>query len=182
MNHLAISFAEQMKFKVALRRHDIAPFIWDSDLALIPLLPLPPTKVSFSLIPRYEFMWAKTSSYDHGEHVVWNKNPYLKEAFVHFPNVKLLYWLDIDIIIMILSIILHDHILTKADRNKNGAFGKELGRVGGGSLGYTTPVTVDENQINLIISSDRWGMNAGTSLMRGSNWTDWLLDMWDDPP
>lgn len=82
---------------------------------------------------------------------------------------------------MILSINLHDHIPTKADRNKSGAFGKELGRVGDGSPGYTTPVTVDENQINLIISSDRWGMNTGTSLMRRSNWTDWLLDMWDDP-
>ncbi|MCJ1347682.1 hypothetical protein MMC31_005911 [Peltigera leucophlebia] len=129
----------------------------------------------------YEFMWANISSYDHGEHVVWNKIPILKEAFARFPQAKWLYWLDIDIIIMTPSINLHDHVLTQAGLNKNGAFGKELGRVGGGSSGYTTPTTVDESKVNFIISSDHWGMNAGTFLMRRSDWTDWLLDMWDDP-
>lgn len=72
-----------------------------------------------------------------------NKIPILKEAFVQFPKAKWLYWLKIDIIIMTPSINLHDHVLTQAGMNKNGAFGKELGCVGGGSSGYTTPATVD---------------------------------------
>lgn len=79
------------------------------------------------------------------------------------------------------SINLHDHVLTQAGLNKNGAFGKELGRVVGGSSGYTTLTTVDESKVNFDISSDQWAMNAGTFLLRRSDWTDWLLDMWDDP-
>lgn len=80
-----------------------------------------------------------------GSTLCGNKIPILKEAFVQFPKAKWLYWLNINIIITTPSINLHDHVLTQAGMNKNGAFGKELGRVGGGSSGYTTPATVDEN-------------------------------------
>lgn len=126
-------------------------------------------------------MWATISSYDHGELIVWNKIPILKEAFARFHKAKRLYWLNIDIIIMTPSINLHGHVLTQAGLNKNGAFGKELGRVVGGSSGYTTPTTVDESKVNFDISSDQRAMNAGTFLLRRSDWTDWLLNMWDDP-
>lgn len=95
-----------------------------------------------------------------------NKIPIIKEAFIQFPKAKWLYRLNINIIITTPSINLHDHVLTQAGMNKNGAFGKELGHVGGGSSGYTTPATVDENQVNFIISSDHWDTNAGTFRMR----------------
>lgn len=122
------------ELKVALRRHDIVPLVWDSDLAgnpnpfktpngsvpqrgevvlvtaslgtskflgipnlknmvyavgesmgsvlqclvlyfssfpLFPSFPLPPTcQISFPH-QEYEFIWANISSYNHGEHVVW---------------------------------------------------------------------------------------------------------------
>lgn len=71
-------------------------------------------------------MWANISRYDeHGELIKWNKIPILKEeAFARFPKDKWLYWLSIDIIIMTPSMNLHDHILTQAGLNKNGALWK----------------------------------------------------------
>ncbi|KAJ5225027.1 hypothetical protein N7468_006252 [Penicillium chermesinum] len=110
-----------------------------------------------------EFMWANMTSYNlpNGEGLVWNKMPVLKEAFDRFPDAEWVWWIDIDIIIMNMSL------------NLTGA--------GGGETGYRTPAIYNYDDINFVIPEDHWGMNAGNFLMRRSEWSDWLLDMWLEP-
>lgn len=126
-------------------------------------------------------MWANITSYNFGPKVVWNKIPILREAFERFPKAKWIWWLDIDIIIMTPSLDLHTHILSDEGMLRNIELDKELGRVGGGKLGIKTIASAEPDDMNFLVSTDNWGMNAGSFLMRRSYWSDWLLDVWADP-
>ncbi|KAJ6151756.1 hypothetical protein N7470_006884 [Penicillium chermesinum] len=81
-----------------------------------------------------EFMWANMTSYNlpNGEGLVWNKMPVLKEAFDRFPDAEWVWWIDIDIIIMNMSLNVYDHILTREGLDRNILLDKKLTGAGGG--------------------------------------------------
>jgi hypothetical protein len=46
---------------------------------------------------------------------------------------------------------------------------------------FDLPEDPDTEQINLLISGDHNGINAGSFFLRRSAWTDMFLDLWLDP-
>lgn len=131
----------------------------------------------------YEHMWANITSYSlsNGEPVYWNKIPVLQEAFARYPEVEWVWWLDLDIIIMNMSLSLGDHVLSTEGMARNAAVDEIIRAPGGGPSGWKTPKTYDYNEVNFMIASGGWGMNVGNFLMRRSDWSDWLLDLWIEP-
>lgn len=131
----------------------------------------------------YNLMWANFTSYSlpNGEPIYWNKIPVLQEAFVRYPEAEWIWWLDIDIIIMNVSLSLYDHVLSREGMARNAVLDQDINKPGGGPSGWKTPATYDYDQVKFIINSGGWGMNVGNFIMRRSEWSDWLLDFWIDP-
>ncbi|KAI4087035.1 MAG: hypothetical protein LQ344_007092 [Seirophora lacunosa] len=131
----------------------------------------------------YEFMWANISSYNlsHGEPIYWNKIPVLQEAFIRYPEVEWLWWMDIDIIIMNQSLSMWDHVLSPEGMARHAALDKVINKPGGGPSGWKTLPSYNYSEVNFMIASGGWGMNVGNFLMRRSYWSEWLLDLWIEP-
>ena len=140
-------------------------------------------RVSYAHRHGYEHMWANMTSYNlsHGESIYWNKIPVLQEAFVRYPKAEWVWWLDIDIIIMEHSLSLWDHVLSSEGMARNAALDVPIHGPGGGLTGANTPAAYNHSDVNFLISFDDWGLNTGNFLMRRSEWSDWLFDMWTDP-
>ena len=140
-------------------------------------------RVSYAHRHGYEHMWANMSSYNlsHGEPIYWNKIPILQEAFARYPQAEWVWYLDIDIIIMEHSLSLWDHVLSSEGMARNAALDVPIHGPGGGLTGSNTPATYNYSDVNFIISFDHWGMNTGNFLMRRSEWSDWLFDVWIEP-
>ncbi|KAI4284375.1 MAG: hypothetical protein L6R35_004928, partial [Caloplaca aegaea] len=131
----------------------------------------------------YEFMWANISSYNlsHGEPIYWNKIPILQEAFIRYPGVEWVWWMDMDIIIMNQSLSMWDHVLSPEGMARNALLDTVINKPGGGPSGWKTLPTYNCSEVNFMIASGGWGMNIGNFLMRRSYWSEWLLDLWIDP-
>jgi len=129
----------------------------------------------------HEFLWANTTSYNFGVKVYWNKIPILQDALSRFPNAKWVWWLDLDILLMTLSIDIVSHLLSDDAMQRQIEIDQPIKVPGGGLLGLNTPKTTEPKSQNFIISQDKWGLNVGSFLMRAGNWTDFALDMWKDP-
>ncbi|KAJ5927808.1 hypothetical protein N7466_006764 [Penicillium verhagenii] len=130
-----------------------------------------------------EFMWANMTSYNFpdGTPIYWNKIPILKEAFVRYPDAEWVWWMDMDIIIMNMSLSIYDHVLSPEGMARNILLNETMHGPGGGEIGHRTPLTYKHDDVNFVISQDNWGMVVGNFLMRRSIWSDWLLDLWTDP-
>lgn len=128
-------------------------------------------------------MWANITSYNlpDGAPIYWNKIPILKDAFARFPDAEWVWWMDIDIIIMNMSLSIHDHVLSAEGMARNILLDHPMTGAGGGETGYRSPATYHLDDINFVISMDHWGMNVGNFLMRRSELSDWLLDLWIEP-
>jgi hypothetical protein len=140
-------------------------------------------RMTYAYMHGYEFMWANITSYNLPDDapVFWNKIPVLQEAFIRYPEADWVWWLDIDIIIMNMSLSLHDHVLSPEGMARNIVLDKMVKSPGGGDSGFKTPETYKYEDINFLIASGGWGMNVGNFIMRRSQWSDWLLDLWIDP-
>lgn len=130
-----------------------------------------------------EFMWANMTSYNlpNGAPIYWNKIPILKDAFARFPDAEWVWWMDLDVIIMNMSLSIHDHVLSPEGMARNILLDHPMTGAGGGETGYRSPAAYHPDNINFVISLDNWGMNVGNFLMRRSEWSDWLLDLWIEP-
>jgi hypothetical protein len=128
-------------------------------------------------------MWANISEYRVGNsHPVWSKVPVLVDAFKKHPQAKWLWWLDIDAIIMTPTIDLASHVLSNQALLSKLRKGEAYHLRGEGKDGvFHTPENPDPNQINLVITGDHNGINAGSFFLRRSDWTDVFLDLWVDP-
>ncbi|ODQ53655.1 galactosyl transferase, partial [Saitoella complicata NRRL Y-17804] len=134
----------------------------------------------------YDFMFTNTTKYDLSRfgdkiHPVWAKIPAIKDAFDTYPDAEWVWWLDQDAIIMTPQINLWDHILSpKAMKQK--LLKNEMFRVSGGrEIGIRTPAEINPDEINFIVANDQNGFNAGSFLIRRSEWTEWLLENWLNP-
>jgi hypothetical protein len=135
------------------------------------------------LMVGYDFKWANFSEYRVGiAHPVWSKVPALKDAFNKHPQAKWIWWLDLDAIIMTPEVSLTTHLLSPAALYSKLRKGEAYHLHGPENPGiYHTAETPDPNQINMLISGDHNGINAGSFFLRRSAWTDMFLDLWLDP-
>ncbi|KAJ5718632.1 hypothetical protein N7488_004278 [Penicillium malachiteum] len=130
-----------------------------------------------------EFMWANMTSYNlpDGAPIYWNKIPILKDAFERYPDAEWVWWMDVDIIIMNMTLDIYKHVLSPKGMAQHVLLDEPITGAGGADTGYRTPATYKPDDINFVISKDAWGMNVGNFLMRRSEWSKWLLDLWIEP-
>jgi len=147
----------------------------------------PPNLSILTMYLGYDVFWADLNAYEipPGVSGVWKKVAVLHDAFAKFPQAQWLWWLDFDAVIMTPSIELGPHILNPSSLSskmrKNQTF--ELRHLGdrGGPVGEMDIGDPDPNEINLILSTDLNGVNAGSFFLRAGHWTDVFLDMWVEP-
>lgn len=130
-------------------------------------------------------MWADISEYRVGDAAqVWSKGPIIADAFKKYPEAKWAWWLDVDALIMNPEIDLASHLLAPNamfSRLKKGEDFFLRGNPQDTSAIFKTPRTPDTSKINLIITGDANGINAGSIFFRRCEWTDMFLDLWLDP-
>jgi hypothetical protein len=141
--------------------------------------------IEFSIVSNvgYELFWANFSEYRIGDvHPVWSKVPVLADTFVKYPNAKWVWWLDIDAIIMSPEFSLQ-RILDPVNMYEILRKGEDYHLKGQGNNGgiFELPETPVPEEINLLISGDHNGINAGSFFLRRSAWTEIFLDLWLDP-
>jgi hypothetical protein len=131
----------------------------------------------------YDLMMANFSEYRIGNaHPVWSKIPVLVDAFRKYPQAKWVWWLDFDAIIMSPMTDLASYLLNSDalySKIKKGEVYHLRGAERPGEL-FTAP-DPDPNDIDLLITGDHNGLNAGSFFLRRGRWTDNLLDLWLDP-
>lgn len=118
-----------------------------------------------------------------GVHPVWSKVCALREAFEQNPAAEWVWWLDTDAIITNPQYAVAEHVLHAKAMEQRVTYGRPLrNRFGNWTNGiYMEPGEIDFSNIDMVISQDFYGLNAGSFFIRRSNFTDTLLDIWDDP-
>lgn len=155
----------------------------------------------------YVYKFINMSRFDLRQtHPVWGKLNAIKTAFDEHPNVEWIWWVDVDIIIMDPEIDLARHVLNPETLKRRLSYGRPLkhpsyGEYSNIRTGYNPDEKLPVNaakpvfdgiesedyeyanvsEIDLIISQDYWGLNAGSFFIRRSNFIDMLLDYWADP-
>jgi galactosyl transferase GMA12/MNN10 family len=134
----------------------------------------------------YGFVWANFSEYAiEGQELVWAKMTIMSQAFQKFPDAQWLWWLDFDALIMTPSIELGTHLLnhdvmnTKISRGV--PFYLRFLKSGRRPKIYNIPEDFDAEDVNMIVSTDRNGINAGSLFLQRGLWSEMLLDLWYDP-
>lgn len=118
-----------------------------------------------------------------GVHPVWAKMGAIRESFEKFPSVEWVWWLDTDALIMNAEIDLAKHILNKRAMKERLTYGRPLRNVRGNWTNgiYMERGEVDFDRVDLIFTQDFYGFNAGSFFIRRSDFTNFLMDFWEDP-
>lgn len=112
---------------------------------------------------------------------MWAKLPAIVEAFNVYPQAKWVWWLDLDAIIMTPSVDLTAHLLAHDVLYEKMRKGFEMSKSGGGMSGVVTRKNPDMQNIDLIVTQDQNGLNAGSFWIRRSEFSRMFMDMWADP-
>ncbi|KAK9313701.1 galactosyl transferase GMA12/MNN10 family-domain-containing protein, partial [Lipomyces starkeyi] len=112
---------------------------------------------------------------------VWSKIPAIQEAFELHPDAEWVWWLDTDAIIMTPSLDLAQQVLNPEAMKKRIAYGAPFMLPNGKESGFTVSRDLDLSNVDVVVSQDHNGVNAGSILFRRSDWTFAFLDMWIDP-
>lgn len=128
-------------------------------------------------------MWANITEFMiKGSHPCWAKIPIIHEAFARYPAAKWVWWLDFDALIMSPTIDLGTHLLNPTPMFNKLLKGQPYALRGEHNTAqFIAPAEPDPNSINLVVSGDHHGLNAGSFFLRRGEWTDMLLDLWRDP-
>ncbi|KAF1983115.1 glycosyltransferase family 34 protein, partial [Aulographum hederae CBS 113979] len=139
--------------------------------------------------------WVNISRFDWPEAPpVWKKLPAIVETFQTYPDVQWVWMLDLDAIIMspevdvtkeLLShgamekILLRDEEVNLLELNEDNVY-KEFIHSAEPLQQKATPSAFDPRSIDLIVAQASNGINAGSFLIRRSEWSRLLLDLWRD--
>ena len=120
---------------------------------------------------------ALSKRYSHEYREGWQKVDIMKQTMREFPNAEWFWWLDVETLIMEPQLSLEEHIFDRLDEIAN----KTLEAFN--PLHIATDVAyVDYSQpSDMLITQDCGGFNLGSFLMRNTEWTELLLDIWWDP-
>ncbi|KAK6543919.1 hypothetical protein TWF694_000637 [Orbilia ellipsospora] len=130
----------------------------------------------------YKFHFINISRYDlHGAHPVWAKIPALLDTFIQFPDAHWVWWLDTDAMIMNPEIDLNTHLLSHTAMRSKLLAGEEFLKGGTKHTGHYMSKNADPKNIDILISQDHNGLNAGSFFLRRSKFTQMLMDFWEEP-
>lgn len=115
--------------------------------------------------------------YSHEWRESWEKVDIMKQAMRQFPRTEWFWWLDLHTYIMDPHMLLEDHFLNHLDN----ATYRTLEEFNPLNIPTELPFVDYTSPIDMIITQDCGGFNLGSFLMRRSQWTDMLLDIWWDP-
>lgn len=115
--------------------------------------------------------------YSHEFREGWQKVEILRQTMREFPDAEWFWWLDLDTLIMEPSIPLEDHIF------------KRLDTIATRNLSVFNPLQMETDlaytdftqPMELLITQDCGGFNLGSFLIKNSEWSQLLLDVWWDP-
>lgn len=79
------------------------------------------------------------------------------------------------------EIDLNSHLFSYSAMYDNIEKGMELKTGGDNGTGLYTSLNVDVEKIDIIISQDHNGLNAGSFFIRRSTTAKWIMDLWADP-
>lgn len=115
--------------------------------------------------------------YSHEWRESWEKADMLKQTMRQFPNTEWFWWLDLHTYIMEPQISLERHFLNNLDNETY----RSLETFNPLGLPTDLPYIDYKMPIDMIITQDCGGFNLGSFLIRRSEWSELLLDIWWDP-
>ncbi|ORY66276.1 galactosyl transferase GMA12/MNN10 family-domain-containing protein [Pseudomassariella vexata] len=135
--------------------------------------------VDMSTKKRYAHEWRES----------WEKVDSIRSSFRKYPKAEWIWWLDLNTFIMEPSYSLQSHIFNNLGNN----IYRDINEFN--PLNISHPIKAnyldpdsqnpegdgDINSVNLVLPQDCSGFNLGSFLIKRSDWTDRLLDIWWDP-
>lgn len=116
--------------------------------------------------------------YAHEWRESWEKADLIRQTMRQFPKAEWFWWLDLHTYIMEPQISLDQQVFRHLSDNSTA---RDLSYFNPLNLDITIPY-VDYNQpVDLILGQDCGGFNLGSFLIRRSEWSEKLLDIWWDP-
>ncbi|KAK5778606.1 alpha-1,6-mannosyltransferase PWA37_000126 [Arxiozyma heterogenica] len=115
--------------------------------------------------------------YSHEYRQGWQKVDILKQTLREFPDAEWFWWLDLDTLIMEPDRSLESHIFSRVDKVVDRTL-KSFNPLG---LEIDIPYVDYTQDLDLLITQDCGGFNLGSFLIRNSEWSKLLLDIWWDP-
>ncbi|CAI4216183.1 unnamed protein product [Parascedosporium putredinis] len=132
---------------------------------------------------------AQAKRYAHEWREGWQKVDYMRQAMRKYPDAEWFWWLDLNTFIMEPSYSLQDHIFNNLEKHvyrdineynplniSHPLTERHLSDVDRSPVGDGNP-----DSINLVLAQDCSGFNLGSFMMRRSDWSMQLLDVWWDP-
>ncbi|KAK9467509.1 galactosyl transferase GMA12/MNN10 family-domain-containing protein [Lipomyces arxii] len=130
----------------------------------------------------YTYQFLNISKYHvPGRPAVWSKVNAIQDALNMHPEAEWMWWLDTDAIIMSPQVDLGSYLLSATALKTRLAYDQQIKLPNGKNSGLQVSRALDTNQIDIIISQDYHGLNAGSMFFRRTDFTMSLLDMWLDP-
>ncbi|ANB11906.1 Mnn10p [Sugiyamaella lignohabitans] len=113
----------------------------------------------------------------------WWKIPAIKEAFKKHPEAEWIWYADYDIMITNEMVDLAQHLLNPYILAERITYGSPVNSLGDQLDGLRVPPRdhFDVNKVDIIFSQDFFGINTASFFIRRSVFTEFLLDIWDDP-
>lgn len=115
--------------------------------------------------------------YSHEYRESWQKIDILKQTMKNYPNVEWFWWLDASTLIMEPEKSLESHIF----QNLDDLVDRTLKNFNSLNLPEDIPYVDFNESMDLLITQDCGGFNLGSFLIKNSEWSHILLDMWWDP-
>ncbi|KAK7202645.1 galactosyl transferase, partial [Myxozyma melibiosi] len=130
----------------------------------------------------YTYQFSNITKYQKdGRPAVWGKIPAIIEAFQINPDAEWVWWLDTDAIIMTPALDLASLVLSPEVMQTRITAGKKIRLPNGKTSGYNVSSTIDPSIVDLVVAQDHHGVNAGSFMIRRSEWTAQFLSLWQDP-
>ncbi|SCU95483.1 LANO_0E10484g1_1 [Lachancea nothofagi CBS 11611] len=115
--------------------------------------------------------------YSHEYREGWQKVEVLRQTMREFPNAEWFWWLDPETLIMEPQMSLEKHLFSRLD-TLSYRIPDEFNPL---QLPLDIPYVDYSQEPELFITQDCGGFNLGSFLIKNSEWTKLLLDVWWDP-
>lgn len=115
--------------------------------------------------------------YSHEYREGWQKVDILRQTMREFPNAEWFWWLDLDTLIMEPQFSLEEHIFNQLENVTS----RTLLQFNPLNIPLDIPYVDYSEELNLLITQDCGGFNLGSFLIKNTEWSHMLLELWWDP-
>ncbi|AOW05314.1 galactosyl transferase GMA12/MNN10 family-domain-containing protein [Yarrowia lipolytica] len=155
----------------------------DNEMAMLELVL--PNRQEYCNYHGYICAFVDLNTVDTGsDHVVWAKMGAIQRVFDEHPEVEWVWWMDTDIFLMNPEIELGEHLLSDRALVERLTYARPIRKPDATFDGEVYPSKDNPpkpENLNLLLTQDFFGINAGSFFIKRSPWTDMLLDLWYDP-